>query len=194
MDGSSATLWAALIAAVLSAVSVVVGVWSEHQRRAETRHQELTKWVRERLHIVAIDFLNSAFSISGRTRDVRSARLRGRPLAETQKSLDRVHRSHTTMRDALTSLSLIAPAKVIAIGERVHYSHHALINFAFGADVPSDDAAWTRLRNSAKRDREEFLTALREPLGLDPHAATIAARARSSWRVPADQIDPAAQD
>jgi hypothetical protein len=191
MDDSNATLWAAGLAAVLSAVSLGVNFWFERRRHEEARKQELTKWMREQLHGVAIQFLDSAFSISGRCGDARSARLAGMPLEETQGILDRVHRSHTTMRDALTRLRLIAPADVIRVAEQVHDSHHDVINVAFGHKPPSDDEVWGGVKDAGKRDREQFLTVLRQPLGLDPHGATIAAQARSNWRVPADQVDGA---
>lgn len=188
MTDSSATLWAAGVAAALSAMSLGLNIWFERRRHEEARKQELTKGMREQLHGFAIQFLDSSFSISGRCGDARSARLAGSHLKETQGILDRVHRSHTTMRDALTRLRLIAPADVIRVAERVHDSHHDLINFAFGHGSPASEEEWRRVKDAAKHDREQFLTALRQPLGLDPHGATIAAQARSSWRVPADQI------
>lgn len=194
MTDSSATLWAAGLAAFLSAVSLGVNFWFERRRHEEARQQELTKWMREQLHGVAIQFLDGAFTISGRSGDARSARLAGTRLQGTQGTLDGVHKSHTTMRDALTRLRLIAPADVIRVAEQVHDSHHDVINVAFGRKLPSDDEVWRLVKDKAKRDREQFLTVLRKPLGLDPHGATIAAQARSNWQVPADAIGDAMAD
>ena len=146
--------------------------------------------MRERLHHNALGFLRSAFYISGRCADAREVRLSGLSVTSTQRTLDQVHNAHSVFRDELTALRLIAPADVIDVAEKMHDCHHILINYAFGIKKPDDDEFWEKIRADARESHANFLTALRRPLGLDLHEASISDASRSSWRFPADVYDP----
>lgn len=189
MDASTATVLAACIAAALALSNLIWSIVSDGRRSRDRRDEERTKWMRDRLHQDALIFLDAAFAISGRSSDAQKARAAGLHISKTQPILDRVHREHTTLRDSLTGLRLLAPADVIEAAEKVHDSHHDVINCAFGEPDPMDKAEWERLKEVARNDRAAFLTALRAPLGLDPHAASIGAKAQSSWKTPANRFD-----
>ena len=187
MSNSSVTLVAAALAALLSAGTLVASVVMERHRWRVEAGRDTTRWVRETLHGVGVAYVQSGFAISGRSSNARRKRLAGLSLDDVQPELDLAHGDHSVIQDELTKLRLLAPAAVVDAAERVHESHHALVNYAFGRTLPDDEVLWRKRHDLARSDLLDLITALRLPLALTGDTVPIRAEARSSWTVPADE-------
>jgi hypothetical protein len=187
MSSSSVTLVAAAMAALLSAGTLVASILMERHRWRVEAGRDTTRWVRESLLDVSVAYVQSSFAISGRSSSARTKRLAGIALDDVQPELTLAHGDRTVIQEELTKLRLLAPAGVVTAAERVHDSHHSLVNYALGRALPDDEAVWRELHDIARSDLLDLITALRLPLALTGDPAPIGAKARSSWTVPADE-------
>jgi hypothetical protein len=128
---------AAAIAAILAGLNLFVS--GRHER---------TKWIRETLVEVYVDFL----AISAERSDIAIRAVRSRragkeqgALTELREQSDSAHGRHL---DLLTRLRLLAIAQVIRAAQELHECDDALSKLAFGSVSPSDedlDHMWSAL-------------------------------------------------
>lgn len=174
MTTIDSTYAAALAAAVLSFATLVWTVTQEFLRIREARRQGRVSWMREALHQVLVDFVNAAFTVSGRSREARELRVAGSDQPQTQHLFDEVRSARDRMRDALTSIRLLGPAILIEAAEAALSAHDRVIRTAFGLEQHDDgDAAWQSIQLEAKNSKELFLTVARAPLGLEASRSRI---------------------
>lgn len=185
---------ATIIAALIAIVVPIGNFWflRASQIRAEeaATERETLRWARQTLHEVALDYLRSAFFISGAAGNARRARAAGRSLAEVSPLLTEIELAHHVLTDRLTSLRLLGSPTLITEAQELHDSHHELINIAFSENEPANEEAWLTAKDSARRHRETFINESRAPLGLQASPITIGASRHSSWVVPADVPHP----
>lgn len=182
MTDAHVTLMAALIAAALSAITLVSTVLIERARILSTKKEETTKWLRDSLHRSAHNYLQSAFAITSNSGRGRLLRQSGGSTEKQQEVLDRVHEAHTVLQDSLTALRLLGPLDLVQAAEEVHDTHHLVIDAAFHEPLTSEDA-YREAKAHANKAREAFVREARAPLGLDISIPPIGARAQSQWYV-----------
>lgn len=185
-----ATLGVAALASLLSGINLWVIRAGQIRAERATTELETVRWIRQTLHGVALDYLRTAFFISGASGNARVARLEGHTLQDVEPLLKEIQASHDALADRLTSLRLLGSPDLITAAQTLHDSHHDLINIAFGTADPTDEEVWQKAKDRAKREREIFINCSRTPLGLEPSPVSIGASVNSSWRVPADVPHP----
>ncbi len=185
-DDSQATLLAAIIAAVLSGVTLIVTGLLEVARRRWSQQDETVKWLRETLHQSALAYLQAGFTISGRSSDIHRRRLEGGATSDEIQLLRlELRAAHSVMRDQLTTIRLLAPASLIEAAELVHDTHHDVMNYVLDPDMTlGDTVTYDHVKETGRAARKTFIDKAREPVGLDPTPGEIGARAYTNFEAP----------
>jgi hypothetical protein len=170
---------------VVAAVALAIEIMRQRSHHISSRES----WRREAMFTVAHQFLESSFGMSGPASDARKERLGGEPLIKTQQHLDRSHKAHDSMKEAMSALRLVAPTSVVQLAERVHDASHAVVNQAMGRAEPGtaqEHQAWETNKQSLASARILLIRAVRDTFGVEGSPLKVERGMESSWVIPAD--------
>ena len=184
LNDPTATVVAAGLAALLALVSTVTTIALDYRRRNDERVREASRlaaerdqgtvtWLRKELHESATEFLSAAFEIARLSK--RAAQV-GKPFPDAV-SPDEARRelvlAHDRLRDSQTSLRMLATASLVQVAEDCHDAHDELMIAASELGLPRGAEWWEEKSDAARTQRARFVTAVREPLGLEIYEHTI---------------------
>lgn len=125
---------AAFLAALLSALSLVLTRrWQRSQHQEEVRSQTKA-WVLENLKTALVDHINLSFKIGRTCRDGAAARAGG-DVEGLKTALDRAAQLHVEYMDLMVYLRLFSSAAVVVAAERLHGSLDNLMDLTFHDEI-----------------------------------------------------------
>lgn len=167
IDQGWATVVAATVAAVFALVNTAALIILDRKRRQAQVDQGEVEWMRQQLHHHALTFLDACFDVAGLSR-----RLAGighdvyfEPPEETKVLL---LAAHDRLKHAQTALRILSGPELVAATESCHAAHDRLFEMAFDTADPLRERmeVWQSKGDQARFQRENFITLVRQPLGL----------------------------
>jgi hypothetical protein len=173
---------AALLAALLSAASLVLTRrWQQDQHQEEVRSQTKA-WILENLKNALIDHINLSFKIGRACRDGYAAK-DAADVDRLRESLERATQMHVEYLDLMVYLRLFASVAVVRAAERLHLSLDNLIDLTFSEELrrqgrepfthkgqPPSGVTLADARRRCMDQRESLINEVREYLGLPKDA------------------------
>lgn len=191
----SETAQGVLIGAVIASLTALLTLLTERWKVQKSTSTETAAWRRETMFSIAHRYLDIGFALSGTSSNARRDRVRGSTLESVQPYLDNCHQLHAELTTHLTGLRLIAPRSVVLAAQKMHDSHHLLVNAAMGRVEPNSTEegsleSWRALKRQAASSRLSLLTEMRAVFGIESDVVPFRRSLESSWSVPADEYDP----
>jgi hypothetical protein len=185
MDQGTATVLAAIAAALLSLGNLIVTAQIERRRLraaedqqernlASSKEQETTRWMREELYRNALMFLDSSFRLSGLSGNLRKFSDAEKTDAQGQDLRHQLEKAHEDVKSAQTAIRLLASEQLVKITEECHDAHDPLYESVLGKQPSLSDQDWQSAKTKAREQREHFITQVRQPMALEVFAHRIA--------------------